>query len=282
MKIIVDNNIRLSELNEIEYRFLDLFCKKDLSIDNPERENNKRLGFPYYNLPAKLYWYEKRGNDFIVPFGCINKIYSIFPSKEVYHLQFKKTEKLEFKSNIKLFDYQQKACEMAFKKKNGVIVMPAGSGKTQTALQLISRLGLKTLWITHTYDLLNQSYDRAKSNLENVGLGKIAAGKIDIGTHITFATVQTLQKLDLSELESVINDYAIDLELRKNILQLTALNILYSKNTTLRYGYARAQKFIEEFNEQIPNLNLSTEEIDKIKNNEFICTSAKIKTMTKQ
>ena len=202
MKIIVDNNIRLSELNEIEYRFLNLFCKKDLSIDNPERENNKRLGFPYYNLPAKLYWYEKRGNDFIVPFGCINKIYSIFPTKELYHLRFKKPEKLEFKSNIKLFDYQEKACEMAFKKKNGVIVMPAGSGKTQTALQLISRLGLKTLWITHTYDLLNQSYDRAKSNLENVGLGKIAAGKIDIGTHITFATVQTLQKLDLSEFKN--------------------------------------------------------------------------------
>lgn len=76
-----------------------------------------------------------------------------------------------------------------------------GSGKTQTALQLISELKLKTLWITHTYDLLNQSYDRAKSNLENIGLGKIAAGKVDIGTHITFATVQTLSKIDLTDLK---------------------------------------------------------------------------------
>lgn len=202
MKIIVDNNIKLSELNEIEYRFIDLFCKKDLSIDNPQRENNKRLGFPYYNLPAKLHWYETRGNDFILPFGCINKIYNIFPNKELYYLNFKKPEKIEFKSNIKLFDYQEKACERALAKKNGVIVMPAGSGKTQTALQLIAKLGLKTLWITHSYDLLNQSYDRAKSNLENVGLGKIAAGKIDIGTHITFATVQTLSKLDLSQFKN--------------------------------------------------------------------------------
>ena len=69
-------------------------------------------------------------------------------------------------------------------------------------MQLISELRLKTLWITHTHDLLNQSYDRAKSNLENVGLGKIAAGKIDIGTHITFATVQTLSKMDLSSLKN--------------------------------------------------------------------------------
>ena len=66
-------------------------------------------------------------------------------------------------------------------------------------MQLINELRLKTLWITHTYDLLNQSYDRAKGNLENAGLGKIAAGKINIGTHITFATVQTLSKIDLSQ-----------------------------------------------------------------------------------
>ena len=33
MKIIVDNNIRMSELNEIEYKFLNIFCKEELSID---------------------------------------------------------------------------------------------------------------------------------------------------------------------------------------------------------------------------------------------------------
>ena len=33
-------------------------------------------------------------------------------------------------------------------------------------------------------DLLNQSYDRAKNNLEDVDLGKIASGKIEIGEHI--------------------------------------------------------------------------------------------------
>ena len=45
--------------------------------------------------------------------------------------------------------------------------------------------------------MLNQSYNRAKSNFEGIGLGKIANGKIDIGTHITFATVQTLKSIDL-------------------------------------------------------------------------------------
>ncbi len=197
MKILVDNVIKIIGADEN----IKKYCKTKLEIDNPQFAQNERLGFPTYNIPRRLYWYEKHGDIYIVPFGCLKDIFNLFPYKEMYVLNYKKPTPLIYKSNIKLFDYQQKAKDKALKSKNGVIVMPAGAGKTQTALQLISDLRLKTLWITHTYDLLNQSYDRAKNNLENIELGKIAAGKIDIGTHITFATVQTLSKIDLSQLK---------------------------------------------------------------------------------
>jgi len=75
---------------------------------------------------------------------------------------------------------------------------------------MIARLGLKTLWVTHTIDLLNQSYDRAKNNFEYVGLGKIANGKIQIGTHITFATVQTLKSIDLQEYADIWDCIVVD------------------------------------------------------------------------
>lgn len=206
MKIIVDNIIRIIDAEPI----IEKYCKSNLEIDNPQYAQNERLGFPTYNIPRRLYWYEKHGNDYILPFGCFKDIYKIYPIKEDYSLKCFSPNIINYKSNIKLFDYQEKAKNEALKFKNGVIVMPAGSGKTQTALQLISELGLKTLWITHTYDLLNQSFDRAKSNLENVGLGKIAAGKIDIGTHITFATVQTLVKLDLSQFKNEWDCIVVD------------------------------------------------------------------------
>lgn len=206
MKIIVDNIIRIIDAEPI----IEKYCKSNLEIDNPQYAQNERLGFPTYNIPRRLYWYEKHGNDYILPFGCFKDIYKLYPIKEDYSLKCLNPNIINYKSNIKLFDYQEKAKNEALKSKNGVIVMPAGSGKTQTALQLISELGLKTLWITHTYDLLNQSFDRAKSNLENVGLGKIAAGKIDIGTHITFATVQTLVKLDLSQFKNEWDCIVVD------------------------------------------------------------------------
>lgn len=143
MKILVDNNIKISELNEKEYKIIKSFCSKNLSIDNPQRESNKRLGFPYYNLPSKLYWYETRGEDFILPFGCINDIYKLFPNKDMYSLCFKQTEKIEYKSNIKLFDYQQKACDMALKKKNGVIVMPARKWKDTNSITINCKSRIK-------------------------------------------------------------------------------------------------------------------------------------------
>ena len=485
-KIIVDNIIRIIDAEPI----IEKYCKSNLEIDNPQYAQNERLGFPTYNIPRRLYWYEKHGNDYILPFGCFKDIYKLYPIKEDYSLKCLNPNIIYYKSNIKLFDYQEKAKNEALKSKNGVIVMPAGclvgdtkirlnsckkgfqttlekaykswnglnksprnnfqhkdnifirglrdnkvglnkvidiiysgkkevfelelqdgkkvqltkehkvytktgyveaqyclnkeiaidnnikaqklnikenkknkirdslisvssnhpfarvcidkrrkskcksyriplhraiyemnlngfknledykkalkeniknmkfvntkkycihhidfnhynnnvnnlkcityeehrkihsqsingnsenfnqgtityskcisikkigikdtydiccenkyqsftandiivhnSGKTQTALQLISELGLKTLWITHTYDLLNQSFDRAKSNLEGVGLGKIAAGKIDIGTHITFATVQTLVKLDLSQFKNEWDCIVVD------------------------------------------------------------------------
>lgn len=194
MKIIVSNNIRIQNPDS---RIKD-YAEKELVIKNPDYIRNQRLGFSNYKTPRFLVFYEINGNELILPFGCLSDLFKMY-SLDIFQNKIVLGERVQYKSNIKLFDYQKKVVDLAYQKKNGIIVMPAGSGKTQTALELISMLKLKTLWITHTIDLLNQSYDRAKSNFENVGLGKIANGRINIGKHITFATVQTLKSIDLQE-----------------------------------------------------------------------------------
>lgn len=194
MKIIVSNNIRIQNPDES----IKEYAEKELVIPNPDYIRNERLNFSNYNTPRYLVFYEINGNELILPFGSLTDLFAMYP-KEMFEPRIVLGGRITYKSNIKLFDYQEKVVERALQKRNGLIVMPAGSGKTQTALELIAKLGLKTLWITHTIDLLNQSYDRAKNNIENVGLGKIANGKIEVGTHITFATVQTLKSIDLQE-----------------------------------------------------------------------------------
>lgn len=192
MNIIVSNTIRVIEPNEAIINY----AEENLVIENPDYIRNERLGYSNYRTPRYLVFYEINGNELILPFGCLADLFKRFPFA-IFENRIVLGKHITYKSNIKLFDYQERMCEKAINAKNGVLVMPAGSGKTQTALEMIARLKLKTLWITHTIDLLNQSYDRAKTNFEEVGLGKIANGRIEIGSHITFATVQTLKSIDL-------------------------------------------------------------------------------------
>lgn len=206
MEIIIDNILRIK--NPID-EILN-YCKKELEINNPQFIQNQYLGFSTYRIPKKLCWYEKRGGDIIVPFGCLKKIYQLHPHKDDYKMAIPSPKKIQYKSNIKLYDYQEEAKNKALKAKNGVIVMAAGSGKTQTALQLIAELGVKTLWLTHTMDLLNQSYLRAKDNFNDIKISKIANGKINIAENITFATVQTLSKIDLSQYKNEFDCIIVD------------------------------------------------------------------------
>ena len=73
------------------------------------------------------------------------------------------------------------------------------------------------------------------------------------------------QNLDFSVLKADVDDHNCDLELREIILQLIALKLLYSQNTTPGRGYKRAKRFIDEFNKEL-DLNLCSEKIDNIIN----------------
>lgn len=94
------------------------------------------------------------------------------------------------------------------------------------------------------------------------------------------------EELDSTQLKTCIYNHECDIELRNKILQLVALKLLYSKNTTPERGYERAKRFINEFNKKL-NLNLSLEEINEIinkdyKNNDVIGNDKKIKSLVKK
>lgn len=175
----------------------------NLILDNPDYYKKERMGLWTGNIPKKIWLYENKGTDLWLPFGCMNEIWRIHPIANDWRIDISPIRKATYRSDIDLRKYQSRVIEEAIKAKNGVIVMPCGSGKTQTALEIVSRIGGRALWLTHTQDLLNQSMDRAKFTLECPSphpFGRITDGKVDIGTHITFATVQTFaKKIDLDK-----------------------------------------------------------------------------------
>lgn len=204
---IVNNRIRIMDPTDEMYRW----AHKNLVIDNPEYFKKLRMNKWLGDTPEYIYLYETVGSELWLPFGSLTGFYKEFREVCKFQNAISEMRSVRYDSNIELYDYQKEAVETALKRKNGVIVMPCGSGKTQAALEIVSRIGGRCLWLTHTYDLLNQSMSRAKSVLTTgARYGKITAGKADIGEGITFATVQTLSKLDLSQYKSVWDVIIVD------------------------------------------------------------------------
>lgn len=173
------------------------WCREHLVIDNPEYYKKEQMGKWTGNTPRDIYLYEKCGDDLHLPFGCARDIWKLCVRGLSWEVLIHSIRHLEYKSNINLYPYQEKAVLEALRCKNGILVMPCGSGKTQSGLEIIARIGGRALWLTHTQDLLNQSKKRAESVLSDAKFGTITEGKINVGEHITFATIQTMCKIDL-------------------------------------------------------------------------------------
>lgn len=205
------------------------WCRKNLEFPNPEYAKAEQAGRWTGNIEPIIVLWEKRGNDCILPYGCLESIRWNFAFDNI--ITKKRAEySIDYKSHIQLYDYQQLALDSVTcgVTKSGVIVMPCGSGKTQTALAIVASLGKRALWITHTHELLQQSKDRALScfGIESSKIGTISNGKINVGEYLTFATVQTLANIDLSPYEDYWDVVIVD-ECHKAVGTPTKLMMFY-------------------------------------------------------
>ena len=191
MKCYLDNVITIDQPTvEVEK-----WVKKNLTFDNPEYMTRQRLGLSTWRISPEIRLYEQRGFKYIVPYGCLRSLAPMI--KGTTEQLFKDNGTVRYGAEIELYDYQAKAVENMVSQFYGILQAPAGSGKTQIGIALIAKLGKKALWLTHTKDLLTQSYDRAKRYIDEKYLGTITEGKVNVGVGITFATVQTMVNLDL-------------------------------------------------------------------------------------
>lgn len=192
MQVIVSNKLTIIDPTPEVVSWV----KKELKISNPEYTKKARMGFWTGNTPKDLYLYEQDGDKLVVPFGVLELLPLKHDTELVADLGVK--ERVDFKAEIPLYDYQEEAVKAMVKAHYGILQAPAGSGKTQMGVGIASELGCNTLWVTHTKDLLNQSKERFERYIDKRLIGTITEGKVNIGEGITFATVQTLSKLDLS------------------------------------------------------------------------------------
>lgn len=180
---------------------LRAWCKKNLTIPNPDYGKKVRMNLWLGNTPRNLTMYEESGSMLILPFGVLRDIQQFLREGDMIQSCFADKQEVEYHCKVPLYDYQETAVDELIKAHYGILQSPAGSGKTQIGIALIAQLGLKALWVTHTRDLLRQSKERAEQYMNKKLMGTITEGKINNGIGVTFATVQTLSRIDLRAYE---------------------------------------------------------------------------------
>lgn len=204
MKITVSNAIRVSGPSP---EILHL-CSDRLTLKNPEYEKKRRMGLWTGNTPQTIRLYGRDGEDLILPFGAMDcPAVRDAPGLEY---RFASPQPVAYGGDVPLYGYQETALWAMYLAGHGILQAPAGCGKTQIGVALAMTHRRRALWLTHTADLLEQSRDRALMYTDPKLIGTVTAGKADIGRGITFATVQTMCRLDLASLRDVWDVIIVD------------------------------------------------------------------------
>lgn len=172
------------------------WCEKNLILPNPDFSKKSRMGLWLGGTPKYLTLFKQTYDSIIVPYGALTEIHPYIKEGQIVS-KFATPEIIDYCAEVPLRDYQKVALEEMVRCRGGILQSKAGSGKTQIGIALAIALKRKTLWITHTKDLLTQSKQRAEQFINPDLIGTITEGKVNIGKGITFATVQTLANLNL-------------------------------------------------------------------------------------
>ena len=210
MKLIIDNQLRLLNVPEE----LRSWFATQLTFDNPLYLEAVKRNRYLRDIQPNIYMYKHLPNGIILPRGYLQLIEGSMVGKGL-DLSIKDNRVLlppiSVKSNIILRSYQKEAKLALLSHPNGMLIAPAGSGKTIMGLDIFASVRQKMLWLTHTNRLANQVIERIVGtdefppifpDVDRKEIGFIGGGKFSIGERITIGMIPTLVRraVDLPEI----------------------------------------------------------------------------------
>lgn len=213
MEVFITNQIAVYKPSDELIRWVN----ENLVVTNPLYTQLKVTGkedlIQRKHVPSTLNLFSKiRGGALILPFGCLYSIWRFIKNGNL-SWNFNVCGDISIKNDEPTyppFDYQKIAIQQMIKAGGGILQAPCGSGKTNMGIEILRRIGRKTLWLCHTGDLLRQAKKDMEKQYPNIKIGLTTAGKLEIGDDVTISTVQTMDKIDPhlyeNEFEVVIVD----------------------------------------------------------------------------
>jgi superfamily II DNA or RNA helicase len=195
MKCILSDRLLLYNLNAQK----SASVKQALTLENPAYCSALRYRRPTKGLVPNILLYKEGAEGLYVPRG-----YSYSLSKDIdTFIDLTALPPIDnITSNISLYPYQEPFLCKLMKHRYGVGVAPPGSGKTIIGIEAIARINTRTLWVTHTTALANQTLNKMKDclDIDSSRIGFVGGGKRKFGD-ITVGMVRSLIKIPSEELK---------------------------------------------------------------------------------
>lgn len=209
MNISIDGRLRLFNFPEVTNQW---FIER-LTFPNPQYEDAKKNGRRTYGIPQFITMYDLLPNGIVVPRGFLQSIEESLLNTSGVTINDNRVlfPSIDYNSEIVLRPYQIPPVKNLLTHPQGMLIAPAGSGKTIMGLHTIATLRQKALWITHTHRLASQAEDRMRmvfNNLKDGDIAHIGAGKWNIGNKITIGMVQTLVR-NLHKLPEIGREFGV-------------------------------------------------------------------------
>lgn len=202
MEIIIQNKIRLRNYP----KKLKEFLINTLHVENPKyheaiKHGRSTRGIKPYIVNCTFL----PDNSLVIPRGLRKQILdeNFLQSFSVTKNDFEVIDKRALfdytevgKTQIVYRPFQREAIlKMITSSEEGLLVAPAGAGKTVMGLSIFAALGQPTLWLTHTNALATQTVERITQFIPGVtvsDIGFLGGGQWNLGSKIDIGLIPTL------------------------------------------------------------------------------------------
>lgn len=192
------------------------YLREELNILNIGYVVKERAGLPTYGEKRFIKTLDQTDVAILVPRGFLTNLYAWLDEHAISYRMIDERvscDRNEFKLAYALAPYQQSAVVKFASAEQGILVAPAGAGKTIMGLAIIAEKKQPAIILTHRRQIYDQWLERIEHGLgiPKTKIGQIGGVKKKVQLPIAVAMVQTLARMEnISEITSQFGTVIID------------------------------------------------------------------------